>query len=689
MLWTSLFPPWFLEKCAEHPILVKAIAQVLDSMVTAKLEIKAIEDRYIRRIKETEELEDKSLKWSEGTMYKFEPVKRLQRPCFFFGPGPCPGSGELGFSEKAMEEKFYQQCNDCQGFVGYHDEHSCTCHKAPNGLRSCRMGMPQCPNNYGTRCIEIEVTAKQEVVNEKEITITEVAEVQNSAHKEIPVLKKMCWNDIGSSPIRPFPNADGRMLLWSLARPSIYFDKDNDKACYLSEKQIQEGVKYGSITEVDMKDRQVEFNDPDRYKILFDGNINGYVVPFNDLLTYLDGSNTAIYPLGSTEAAKVKVYYMTKYIIKDQGAFKKLLSIASTAYNLTIDHPNTHVDTCKDPISNNEVVLDGLSDKETAVPSINVEYNSIKRFGNTLLNTMRTTYERSSQESASKILGYPASYSSIKTWLIFMKSAIDQAKLASFRALEGEVDGLWPLWDTDIDNEAEDCSDDDSSIDEGSIAIEGQDEEFDDCVYSDDENERLNDTYGDDSKRPEYLEIIHDSPSSTPTLVSGQQFKTTNQFESYRFRSVEARHLSLYEYCGIFYLEPFSKDEKMKEGLGIPGNYKHSEKRKHNSRPENKWNILHENHPMRYTHKEKLRSKHILPVISKRTPRLLYDLPRGDSSMKNEAAVFYLSLFCPVDPITGLFIAVWSCDDKTTAQIKSPFPLWREYFWKKNKTQKP
>ena len=425
---------------------------------------------------------------------------------------------------------------------------------------------------------------------------------------------------------------------------------------------------------------------------MFDRNVNGYVVPFNDLLTYLDGSNTAIYPLGSTEAAKVKVYYMTKYIIKDQGAFKKLLSIASTAYNLTIDHPNTHVDTCthSNTASSNEIGLDELCNTVSTLLPTNLEYNSIKCYGNTLLNTMRSTYERSSQESASKILGYTASYSSIKTWFIFTKSAIDQANLASSRAIENKIDGLWPLWDSDIDNVSDDCSDEDSSDDEdllsdddssigkGSFAMEGVDEEFDDCVYeefddcvySDDENERLNDTYGDDSKRPEYLEIIHDTPSSTPTLVSGQQIKTTNQFESYKFRSIEARHLSLYEYCGIIYLEPFSKDEKMKEGLGIPGNYKHSEKRKHNSRPENKWNILHDNHPMRYTHKEKLRSKHILPVISKRTPRLLFDLPRGESLMKNEAAIFYLSLFCPVDPITGLFIAVWSCDDNTTDQLE-------------------
>ena len=142
------------------------------------------------------------------------------------------------------------------------------------------------------------------------------------------------------------------------------------------------------------------------------------MVPFNDLLTYLDGCNTAIYPLGSTEAAKVKVYYMTKYIVKDQGAFKKLISIAATAYNLTVDHPNIHVDkytgTNREPMDVIANDSNGVPSNDNStqnargpqtLPSLDVEYNSVKRFGNTLLNSLRTTYERSSQESASKILG--------------------------------------------------------------------------------------------------------------------------------------------------------------------------------------------------------------------------------------------------------------------------------------------
>ena len=61
--------------------------------------------------------------------------------------------------------------------MAYHDEHSCTCHKAPNGERSCRMGFNQCPNNYGTRCIQIDAKVSTQVKNEKSFPVIEVEEI--------------------------------------------------------------------------------------------------------------------------------------------------------------------------------------------------------------------------------------------------------------------------------------------------------------------------------------------------------------------------------------------------------------------------------------------------------------------------------------------------------------------------------
>ena len=396
---------------------------------------------------------------------------------------------------------------------------------------------------------------------------------------------------------------------------------------------------------------------------MFDENPNGHVVPFNDLLTYLDGCNTAIYPLGSTEAAKVKVYYMTKYIVKDQGAFKKLLSVASTAYKLTKDFPNMFVEQKKNEeehSSNCERINDVNSDLSSptisvstigeSLPTSNItpgeslsigsnltqtEYKSIKRFGNTLLNTMRSTYERSSQESASKILGYSASYSSIKPWFIFMKSAKGQLKLTSQSVLEDSVLNCWKPCE-DVVDETYSIEDNGYITDDSSEDVSN--EEYEDCINSDDEDEKLNDIHGNDNHRTEYVDIVHSGGSA-------QGFKTTNQYEAYRYRSIQARHLTLYEYTAIMFLEPFEKEE-IEKGINISpsavdGNYKKKKK----SREENSWNYLHDQHPMRLTHKEKIRSKQVLPVISTRTPRLLHEVPEDDCAMKSDSALFILPYF--------------------------------------------
>jgi len=114
----------------------------------------------------------------------------------------------------------------------------------------------------------------------------------------------------------------------------------------------------------------------------------------------------------------------------------------------------------------------------------------------------------------------------------------------------------------------------------------------------------------------------------------------------------------------MMYLEPFEKEE-IEKGINIShtpsdGNNVNNVIKKKKSRHENGWNFLHDQHPMRFTHKEKLKSKQVLPVISSRTPRLAHEVPDEDCTMKRDAALFYLTLFCPVDPKTGLLIAVWA-----------------------------
>ena len=203
----------------------------------------------------------------------------------------------------------------------------------------------------------------------------------------IPPLQKMKLCRVGKDVRCPFPEGDKRLLLWSLSRPTWI-------------KPDQLGYDYNR--NISVTDRQKVYP----RKVLWDQNVNGYVVPYNDLLTYLDGCNTAIYPLGSSEAAKVKTFYMTKYVVKEQGAFKKLLSVAKTAHNLTTDHPNIFFGDDNES-ANNPPLNNGMFDSTTPgnISSVGAdttsqripcsltseEYNSVKRFGNTLLNSLRST----------------------------------------------------------------------------------------------------------------------------------------------------------------------------------------------------------------------------------------------------------------------------------------------------------
>ena len=216
LLWTSLFPPWFLEKCSNHPILVKAIAKVLDSMVTAKLSIAAIENRIIRRVdSERYDINDQSfevdgintfcdaegnkfgLKWPK-IQYSFLPRAKLQRPCLLFGPGPEKEDLSLPKIENP-NNAFEYRCFEAQGYVGYHDEHSCTCKKGVYGQRCCTMGYEQMYNDWGTRCLVINFWTETKIINDRSVTITHVAEVEGDY--EISPLKQLSFENIGKSPV--------------------------------------------------------------------------------------------------------------------------------------------------------------------------------------------------------------------------------------------------------------------------------------------------------------------------------------------------------------------------------------------------------------------------------------------------------------------------------------------------------
>ena len=80
-----------------------------------------------------------------------------------------------------------------------------------------------------------------------------------------------------------------------------------------------------------------------------------------------------------------------------------------------------------------------------------------------------------------------------------MKSAINNTKESSRSAISNGLPNLWPIENIDLDNEDEEMDDDVLSDNELEQCF-ADDEVFEDCVHSDDEAEKLNDAYGDDTK---------------------------------------------------------------------------------------------------------------------------------------------------------------------------------------------
>ena len=74
-------------------------------------------------------------------------------------------------------------------------------------------------------------------------------------------------------------------------------------------------------------------------------DVNGTIVSYNIGLTNALGCNTAIYLLGTVEQAKSILFYLIKYISKDDVAIRTALSAADIALKHSLDYPTIVGDT--------------------------------------------------------------------------------------------------------------------------------------------------------------------------------------------------------------------------------------------------------------------------------------------------------------------------------------------------------
>lgn len=162
--------------------------------------------------------------------------------------------------------------NKVVAYIGYHILHSFTCHALPHGVISCRVGYNKKENNNGTCAVMIEIYDETRVLpNGKEVILKKVRECEDQI---IPQTFRQSIKTIGQNPRKPFPGPDIRFLAIQKGRRSFYSS---------------------SGTPMISNTNEINYNG----HILFNPNFNGPVVDYNDVLTAVEGCNTAIYQLGS------------------------------------------------------------------------------------------------------------------------------------------------------------------------------------------------------------------------------------------------------------------------------------------------------------------------------------------------------------------------------------------------------
>ena len=126
---------------------------------------------------------------------------------------------------------------------------------------------------------------------------------------------------------------------------------------------------------------------------------NGMVVDINDAITACLGANTAMYLLGGAEQAKAALFYLLKYMTKDNAALSSCLSVIRDSCQYVRDHPSIAEDT-------GTIVRGG------------------KHFLQRILNSLNGLAEISDTQAAASLLGMASSNCSEDFAYCFIKPAV-------------------------------------------------------------------------------------------------------------------------------------------------------------------------------------------------------------------------------------------------------------------------
>ena len=488
---------------------------------------------------------------------------------------------------------FESTVTSIQGHKQVHG-HRETCHHGAAGEFGCRMAMSQ-PLVESTRCIQIdpdtEPLSQEEQTRGKRWIPNTLATIEEENYEE--TRKDRDYQ------VNPIPARDKRCIMWQLGRPEI---PAHEPGFLDSLAELPASVR-GEIDEM---------SDDHRF-ILFRALVkrNGSLVEINETISATLGCNTANYLLGGIEQAKATIFYLAKYLAKDKVQLAHCLTVVAAARDHIKRFPSTASD---------------AADSST---------REVQYFLQRILNQLAGSMEVADTQVAACLLGQKSFVATHATWFVYAWPAVSHVR----KVLRDEnPDGAVHLDDSDEDDPGTDPSAGSSEEDEdedGEYIIRDEDRELD----VDDLGFALDQENSDTNARSDGSKTSYISTKRNKEGVS----VAVPQHTHYDYRGIGLEKMNFHEHTCIVKIVPITERGEKATSSSRPQGQ---------GRQKNACFPFAEGHPLKESHCQQLRSKHLVPVLAgARPPRYPGRKPAGNNPGWRRAAgafaLYFMTLFSP------------------------------------------
>ena len=551
-VWTVLRPS-VIQNCSAYEELATEIAKVFDSQFVAELPVR--------------------FHCQALTRLATKPSDRLpQSPVrLTYQLSPLPNTPD---GEKAFLEWVYEVINR----VGIH-AHSKTCEKGPHGQICCRLAF-----------------LRDFVMKTRPVQL--VSEVKADGTSSFKVLDSI--EILQSSPRNyresPLPPVDRRCIVWELKRPHINPHEFKGSPGSADEKEFQAFQQF--LQSQDAETRNI------LERVLEERN--QATVESSPTISASVAGNTAAYPLGGFEQAKSILFYLIKYMSKDQAPLASSLAVIKYAFDKINLYPSTASDAGTDLRTGKHLLM-------------------------AILNKISGIAEISDTQAAASLLGLPAQEGTAKEVFVFVKNAVAFVEEMELRMAGKDPKGAWRD-DDDEDQHPTEAEPENLEKEEEEGAENQSPEELFQFLFPDEGSVELPTGRGTKSKWGRAPIFQAEDKEGKPTYV------VVPQHLNYAHRGKGLECLNLLEYVCIIEVIQKQKKQKQKQKQkeqeqeqddhddpqdsdadddddgGEESEGEHTDVLQR--RPKNTCFDFGPEHPLHRTHTQRIRSKILLPVLA-------------------------------------------------------------------------